>query len=297
MIEGKNGRFDKQVKELADLNKVALVYSLACGHEAKDLTARYQLMMDTLAEISTLFNSNGIKYSIFKTIKPFPTTPSDIDVLLSQEVFGKAQSLLLSSGYRKTANDAYSSTLEKEMIIDLQQQPSVSNIPYLPKNLLIENTSVRKINGADVCTLNPEAELLVIASHSLYKEQLFTLNDYYSITLLAEQIDFSKLVNLAKIANVFEALQIVVGLCLQITESVFGNGLRICELARLIQAQKGGRVYTMPVKFPFSLVIRALINRASKDKEMRQKMLPAILRIAKPGQLFKLLSHLTRRTY
>lgn len=297
VIEGRNGHFDEEMKKLAGSNKVSLLYSLACGYKANDLMARNRLLTDTLTEISALFNSAGIKYSIFKTLKPFPTTPSDIDVLLSGEDLGRAQSLLLSLGYKETARDAYSITMEKEMIVDLQQQPSVSGVPYLPKDLLIENATVKRINGIDVHTLGPEAEILVIASHSLYKEQMFTLNDYYSVTILAEQIAFSKLLNLANGAYVLEALQIVVGLCSQITESVFSKKLRISELDLFLQSPKARRIYTMPVKFPLSMIISLLIHRARKDEAVRRKIVFAILGIAKPRQMFKLLSHLTRKTY
>jgi hypothetical protein len=253
--------------------------------------------MSTLTEIGKLFRSKGIKYSVFKTLKPFPTTPSDIDVLLPSDDFGKARLLLISQGYNETASDAYSSTLHKEMIVDLQQQPSVSNIPYLPKNLLIQNTITKLINGVEINTLSPEAELVVIASHGVYKEQMLTLNDYYSITILAEQSDLAKIMALAKSANVLDALKIVVAVCSEITAIAFGRKLQISELADKLQVSNKLPIHNTPIKLPFSLVIRLLVARARKDKEMRQKIIPAILRLLTPRQLAKIIAHLTRRTY
>jgi hypothetical protein len=299
ILGAREGKIDVELMKLAKLNKIALLYSRAVRNDAndRDLIIRHELLIKTLEQVSSMFNEHSIKYALFKTVKPIPTTPSDVDVLLPEEDFRRAENLLMSSGYSRTTHDAYSSTLEKDMIVDLQQQPSVSNVPYLPSKLLLENTIVRGISGFDVHTLNPEAELLVIASHSFYKEQMFTMNDYYSITLLAEQGDLGKVLKLARQARVLEALQIIVGLCSEITESVFEKKLRISELSQLLKAPQGSPIQNMPLKFPFMLIIKLLIVRASKDREMRKKLVPAMLRIATPGQLLKLLSHATRRTY
>jgi hypothetical protein len=297
-----------ELTEMARLNKIAFLYLSAILTQPhanadnkfyRDLLSRHELLIKTLDQVCSVFNDNKIEYTLFKTIKPFPTTPSDVDVLLPIKDFQRAEGLLMSSGYIRTTSDAYSSTLQKDMIVDLQQQPSVSNLPYLPAQLLLENAIITKVNGVDVRTLNPEAELVAIASHSFYKEQLFTMNDYYSITILAEQADLAKVVDLATQAKVLDALQIIVGLCSHITKSVFNKQLKISELHHILKASdnKDSSVQSMPVKFPFSLVVKLLVSRASKDEEMRKKMIPAILRIATPGQLLKLLSHATRRTY
>ena len=298
-VAGMEKRIDLELMELARLNKIALLYAAAADAKAnhQDLFVRRELLLKTLNEVSSTFKENRINYTIFKTIKPFPTTPSDIDVLLSQDDLAKAEALLMSLGYERTTHDAYSSTLERDMIVDLQVQPSVSNIPYLPKSLLMENSIIRRINGFDLCTLNPEAELIAIASHCFYKEQMFTMNDYYAITMLAEQVDMEQVLYLATRANVLEALQIVVGLCSHVTESVFNKHLKISELHRIIGAAHGSPVRTMPFKFPLYLIIKLLIRRAIKDEEMRRTMVPAILRIASPKQFLKLLSHITRKTY
>ena len=299
IVTGKLEKVDAELMELARLNKIVALLDSAANTNAdhQEVSIRHELMLKTLNEVSSTFKDNGINYTIFKTIKPFPTTPSDIDVLLSEEDLAEAEALLMSSGYQKTAHDACSSTLEREMIVDLQVQPSVSNIPYLPKELLMENSVVRKINGFDVCTLNPEAELIVIASHCVYKEQMFTMNDYYAITMLAERVDLEQILYLASRANVLQALQIVVGICSEITKSVFNVHLKISDLDRIMGATHGPSIRAMPFKFPLLLVIKLLISRAYKDKEMRAKVLPAIIRFASPRQLVKLFTHIVRSTY
>jgi len=288
-----------ELVNIAKMNKIGLLFSNRAENSnyAKDLRAKHDLLIETLREISSIFSDNGLNYSVFKTIKPFPTTPSDVDILVSQQDFIFAEELLIERGYEITASDAYSSTLRKEMIVDLQLQPSVSNLPYLPKRILMENTMIRTIAGARVRTLNPEAEILVLATHSFYKEQMFTLNDFYSITMLAEEADPTKLLRMAKNANVLEVLQLTIGLCLAISNSVFNSQLKISEFGRILDAGPVSTIAAMPIKFPFSTVIKLLIVRALKDKEMRQSLIPAMKRFASPSQLAKLFSHLTRKTY
>jgi hypothetical protein len=298
LVTSKHGSGDAGLIKLAKLNKIALLYSNAAQVEANaDLIFLHELLIKTLEQVSTVFEKNNITYTLFKTVKPFPTTPSDIDVLLPKADFIRAEKLLMSSGYTRTTHDAYSSTLEKDMIVDLQQQPSVSNLPYFPRDLLFENAIVKTINGFDVRTLNHETELLVIAAHSFYKEQMFTMNDYYAITMLSEQADLEKVLRLAKQAKILEALQIIIGITSQITECVYGENLKVSELNTILKGYSKGRIETMPIKFPFSLIVRLLILRASKDKEMLKKLFPAIVRIITPGQLSKLFAHATRRTY
>ena len=300
IVPGIKEKLNPELMSIAEKNKISLLFSDAADIEQQErhLKMRHERMMETLKEVALAFNEAGIRYSVFKTIKPFPTTPSDVDVLLSNQDFGKAQDLLISRGYYRTTSDAYSSTMEKDkMIVDLQLQPSVSNLPYLPKALLMQNTMMKKMGDVDVCTLTPEAEIIVIASHSFFKEQMFTLNDYYSIIMFAEHIEPDKLIEMASRANVLEVLKIIVGLCSHITESMFAERLKIAEMGRLLQVASHRQIVAMPLKFPFSLIIKHLIGRARKDDDMRRKVVPAVIRIASPSQLAKLFSHITRKTY
>lgn len=301
LIEGTKGPGSEQLMKLAQLNKIALLYSSVLSDDfyQKDLLPKYQLLMDTLKDVSRIFSNSGIQYSIFKTIKPFPTTPSDVDVLLRADDFGRAEGLLLSAGYKRTASDDFSSTLEREMIVDLQLQPSVSNLPYLSSAFFMQNTILKSFEGFDIHTLDLEAEAIVTASHSFYKEQMFTLNDYYTITLLVEQLDISKLIKLASDNNVTDVLNIITGICSQLTESVFQTRLKVNTIGEKLGLPPPQLLHDsdLPMKFPFGLVFRLLIDRASKDKDMRRTIVPALLRLASPRQLAKLVSHMRRKTY
>lgn len=299
IVEGRRTKADARSTELAEWNKISLLYAIATENEAREeLMTKNRLLIATLKQVSSLFARSGIRYSIFKTLKPFPTTPSDVDVIIADADFQAAIELLTSSGYKVVTQDAYSATLSDKMIVDLQLQPSVSNLPYIPKQFLVQNTICRRIDGFDVCTLNTEAELIVIASHCIYKEQMFTLNDYYTITLLADQADIEQLVNLAERTKTSEPLRIAIGFCAQISEKAFDKNLKVSEIDRVLGSHRGFSPKTFPFKIPFGTVVRLMFSRISADKEMRSKLFPAIMRLLAPRQFFRLLSHfLVRKTY
>jgi hypothetical protein len=299
VIQGMKVQGSDELLKLATLNKIALLYSKSLQADGlyKELAPKHELLLETVKDVTSVFNQNSINYSIFKTLKPFPTTPSDVDVLLSKQDFARAEMLLTSGGYRQVANDAFTSTLTKKMNVDLQIQPSVSNLPYLSKTFLMENTERRNLGELEVNCPTTEAEIIVIASHSLYKEQMFTLNDYYTITLLAERADIDNLINLAKKAKVLEAVRLALTLCSNITQSVFNVELQVSRIGRTLGFSNTTMPKTLPVKFPFSLVVKLLAIKACKDEEMRRMVAPAIMRLATPGQLKRLISHITRSTY
>jgi hypothetical protein len=299
IIEGYQGKMNTHLMELAELNKISLLYSNALNDVGvnRQLIKRYELLLKTIREVTSAFSRYSINYCIFKTIKPFPTTPSDIDILLPRNDFERARDLLISLGYAKIGNDRFTITLRREMNVDLQLQPSVSNLPYLSKKLMLENTIFKDMNGIDVRVLNPAAEILVLASHSFYKEQMLTLNDYYAITILAERVDPAHLISLAKDAATLEALQVIVQLCSYITELAFNRKLKISDLKHHLGPIKEYPIDEMPLKFPFSMVIKLLAIKASKDREMRRMIIPAMIRLASPRQLGRLVAHITRSTY
>lgn len=295
--------------KLAELNKIGLLYLSAVdktnkkneqlSENYKNLTERNQLLLDVIKEVGSTFNEKTIAYSIFKTIKPFPTTPSDVDVLVNKQHFAQARSLLSSTGFTISAQDAFSCTMQRgTIIVDLQLQPSVANLPYLPYQLIMGNTRMKNIQGVDVCTPSDEAELLIIACHSIFKEQLFTLNDYYSTVLLAERVDIDNLLALARDTKTLKALEIVIRLSAKITESAFGSEFRIVEIKKALQSSfLPPEIGKLPLRLSFFLVIRLLFARALGDPDMRKMLIPSMIRMVSPKQISKLVSHFRRSTY
>jgi hypothetical protein len=287
---------DPVQKRIAQKNKIALLYCLALDSIDESLLAKNQLLFTTIKSVSGLFNENNVDYAVFKTVKPFKTTPSDIDILVSDNSFAHAAALLSDVGYKELSKDAYSATLSKEMIVDLQLQPSVSNLPYLDKDYLMQNRTVRNIENAKFFGLTDEAEIAIVACHSIYKELMFTLNDYYTITILAERLNVSDIIRAAKATKSIDVFKIIFGLCRRITEEAFGMELNVNEVSRQLGTDYP-QVETMPTRFPLSMVVRLLISRATKDTLVRSNAFPAIIKSMSVKQITRFVSHLGRDTY
>lgn len=292
-----SAHINSSLRQLAQKNKIGLLYCSACNYQDENLTARHELLMRTLGEVSDLFNKNSVDYAVFKTVKPFKTTPSDIDVIVSDSALTHASSVLKDAGYKVLAEDSYSATMSKNMIVDLQLQPSVSNLPYLDKDYLMNSRTRRTVNGIEFYGLSDEAEITVVACHSVYKELMFTLNDYYTITILAQRVQINDILRAAQITKNENVFKIIMGLCQQITERAFGTtDLRVCETSRQLGLEVTD-VENMPVKFPLSLVVKLLLSKATRDNLVRTNVVPAFIKSISAKQISRLVSHLGKDTY
>jgi hypothetical protein len=296
ILEGGSSAPSISSLELARINKIGLLYSIKTDAIDIDLLKRSELLNYTVKTVSSIFNRAGINYSIFKTIKPFPSTPADVDVLISDNDFDRAVSTLVDYGYRKLSGDTRTVSLKKDMIVDLQVEPSVSTLPYLSRRLLMQHTEVNILDGIEVRTLAPEAEIIAVACHAIYKELMFTINDYYTIIVLTQHSDIGKIIEIMDLSKTSDAMKIIIGLCAQITESIFTSDLKISQLSSVLGSTQF-MIREMPVKFTFGKIVKLILNRASKDVELRHNLFPAMIRIASPKQLLRLISHLHKSTY
>jgi len=93
LVEGENPPLNKALSllQLAELNKIPLLYLEPIRKFGKHPLLNAQLSryrdkhrktLDLTAQVSSLLEESGIPYTIFKTLKPFPHTPADIDILL-----------------------------------------------------------------------------------------------------------------------------------------------------------------------------------------------------------------------
>ena len=305
--------------DLARLNKIILFYleSLAKMHK-KDEKLKKQLQkfrrqhdktILLITQLAELFESNGVEYTFFKTIKPFPHTPNDADILFaSTEDLKHAVRVLKANNWVVLDRDRYGVTLYNssfDLNADLHLEPMVSNLLYLDKRLLFEHIVDHDINGHRVKTLDNCAEIIAIAGHIGYKEHIFTLNDFYTIVLLAEKVvqkDFSEMVDMAKNRWVV-ATQLK--LASYLANAAFGkNSLKINNLSLCLSNVSmvdglafNKQMLTMPYRFPKSSVAFALIEKIMVDPLSRASLPRALKESMSTSQLHNLLSHFNRESY
>ncbi len=169
---------------------------------------RYSETLVTAAKISKVIDSMGIEHVIFKFIKPYPSTPSDVDVLFlcSDHEYKQAVQMLLAKDYYKIG-ETPSQVVVYDLrggyeamdtrtwggkgggiyYIDLYKEVGASHLVYMDKEKLSKYVTEVNLNGEKIKTLKPQAELAVAVAHSMIPEQLYTLADYYvTLYYLAE---------------------------------------------------------------------------------------------------------------
>jgi hypothetical protein len=127
---------------------------------------------------------------LFKTRRSFRYVSADIDFLLLENADLTSASKLLTE--RRGANllligpnSATFLDLVAEMNIDLYGRISVSYLEYINKDKLKSRSYLQEtidFGGQRVPSLDFVADTLVIAAHSVFKEQMYTLADFYTMT-------------------------------------------------------------------------------------------------------------------
>jgi hypothetical protein len=293
----RNIPYENEFMDLAALNKIELLYAqLTQSNKEESLIQKYNETLKTIIDISNDFNDNGLNYAIFKTIKPFPYTPSDIDILIAYNDLEQAKTILSHRGYNSIAKDTFCTTMYKDMNIDLYLEPSVANLPYLRSRILMqEKKATRLVDRSNVATLSDEAEFIAVSCHSFYKEQMFTLNDFITLTLLAEGAQISKVIEIANELNVLDAVMLVSGLSRAIVDelTIVPKIIRLFEKLNVPKIPVGG----MPYKFSAGTVSKMLLKKIMYDRQTRKYVPRAVIANLSQSQIKKFIEHLKRATY
>lgn len=314
IIEGKASLSSKRLNlfHLSKLNKIPLLYLESQG--AKGLSSldlelsryrkKYEETLNLTKKVSDVFEKSGIHYTLFKTLKPFPNTPSDIDVLLwSNNDLKKAYSVLKDNGFRALDKDQYGITMynvEHSLNVDLTTEVAVSGFIYLDKILLFDNTTQVKINDFTVQTLSLSADLAMIAAHCMYKEQMYLLSDYYAIVLSSHYV--KEALPFARNANVYFALEIALQITYDITIRAFGSNNAIAKeldscLSSNFKLSNAKESFGLPEKYPLHIMLRGLLEKFLEDQTSRSSLSAGFRATFRPRAIHRLFSHVSRKSY
>lgn len=167
----------------------------------------------TIAALASQAEVGAVEWAVFKTVRPFPFTPSDVDVVvLTDEGARPLASGLRARGYGLAGGAPYTITLcdhQNDVGIDLYQDIASSRFVYLDRATLRPYRTWQVQGGVAVPMLQPVAELVTILAHAVYKEQLFTLADYLTLRYYGQtfgQADWDELLDLARANGVRQAV-------------------------------------------------------------------------------------------
>ena len=225
-----------------------------------------QLFSSLMREVSEILDKAQTDYVVFKTFRPFPFVTVDADILFfTREEFFRAHRELRRF-YELGGFGAYSITLydrKRDINLDLHLDISVSRMIYMDIQLLRKYMTEISVAGRQVSVLTPPAAIVTVLSHSLYKEQMLTLSDYYTtlIQILRMPPDERRtLVDLAEQLNLGLSLKLALTLINSLTKMAFNRTLPvIAEIANMIRIdeieekamQMSINKFVPPVQMPY----------------------------------------------
>jgi len=280
-------------------NKVPVLFlekALEQSPNSEFLTKTYQVYLqkvtsakNLIKQVVEVLDRAQLDYAIFKTIKPFPAFGADVDVILfNRRDFYRACHSLSIHGYRLEGHGAFSATflnVDSQMNVDLHLQIAVSRLVYMDVQLLREHVIKINFEGVLVPVLDNPASLVTDATHSIYKEQLLTLSDFYCVMSEVvgkncRQVEF--ILDLANKTHSSLAAKSVLVLADRLVRNAFDRTVsEVAEAVELIQVNRVEKIvidslvtrltqeYALPYGYPPLAVAAFFASKISNDPTMR----------------------------
>jgi hypothetical protein len=219
----------KDLVAYAYINKVLNLLVIHGPSRFKEIELAKKLIdqrMKFLKHLYTLVNvleGINIEYVIFKTYKPVPETPVDIDICVYdlEDALQIVKALKIRFKVEICNVDRFSIGIKISDLseyVDIYVDPHASNFIYLSNDTLLNNRQYIDINEFDLEFQIPipsfAAEALTVISHAIIKEGIMTLNDILTTTTYM-QTNLESIFALAK----RESLDLAIKLFLKKLES------------------------------------------------------------------------------
>jgi hypothetical protein len=125
---------------------------------------------------------DGFSFAFFKLVKPVSYVPADVDVLVKSEEREEIIRRIEELGFKVEVKEPFCTTLVKgPSIVDVYVHPTLGSMIYMDGQELLSHVCIKDFNGLRIKSLESYAEALVSAAHAVYKERIYTLNDYFTV--------------------------------------------------------------------------------------------------------------------
>jgi len=239
---------------------------------------RYAKMLDLVKEAAYLFRNEQVEYAFFKTLRPFSSVGSDIDVLLFDHSLSRVLDFLPTK-YEVQDICEDNATLyypNYDLKLDLHASLSVSRFPYVDVDSIRGEVVEKILDEVAINVLTPEAEVIVTACHSVFKEQMLTLQDCYVLQQFLPLCDRDKILWLLRKNRVILAFELSTILAESILRAIRGRkptfqlysdaGLvgevAKFEFTRLIRSD-----FHLPYRYSLYAVLASFAERALLSRE------------------------------
>jgi len=271
-------------------NRIPLLYLRALDKQKQlfDLRStyrsqysRYLKIFDTMARVSDFLSSLHIKHAIFKSIKPFPDASVDIDtVIFDSEKYERALKIFPKIGWKLLGYGPQSATFldpEAKVGIDLYREIAVSWVVYLDKEKLGGYVTRKMLpNEKSVFTFQVEADLLATVAHSVIKEQMFTLAEYYTLLIWLKGMktnELEKFKSLIEIHNMVALAKSFMTMTMVLHNRAYGYvpeklAALLDELGRdgLEEQRLMQNGFQTPHKYHFLTLLKSMMNKVKEEK-------------------------------
>ena len=175
-------------------------------------------------------------------------------------------------GFRVKVKEPFCTTLVKDsFIIDVYVHPTLGGMIYMNGQRLLDYVSIKEFDGIKIRTLESYVEALVSAAHAIYKECIYTLNDYFTVKEWTTEETF-RLAKELKCSSVLE-------FAIKINDAI-ENGL--------VEA---------PYKIPMHTWTKLLVQKVLRDPLTRSTSKNLIKSLETKRAIKLLKSKLTRESY
>lgn len=244
---------DEKLFDFAFRNNVEMLYFAALEASGKldrlhakrdEILARQQDTLKTVVRLSSVLTAGGIAHAVTKTLRPYPGTPNDIDCLYLGDLkdYEKAGDYLLGQHYRLTGpkdmqfeffdelqgTDFYKDKAGGRFYIDFYRELAADHMPYMDSALLrgfVEDAVVEG-HAAPVKVFLPEAEMVVLALHSVLMHRIVPLEVFYSYAFFMQAMDergLDKVVAMTRTSHAEPAMRAVLTLMETLHRECFGE--------------------------------------------------------------------------
>uniref|UniRef100_A0A7J3SME8 Nucleotidyltransferase family protein n=1 Tax=Fervidicoccus fontis TaxID=683846 RepID=A0A7J3SME8_9CREN len=259
--------------DLASKNKVLL--QLLIKLDIKDPLRRSQ--GEAIENIVRLVGNlskdlDGFSFAFFKLVKPVSYVPADVDVLVKSEEREEIIRRIEGLGFKVEVKEPFCTTLVKgSFIVDVYVHPTLGGMIYMDGQELLNHVCIKDFNGLRIKSLESYAEALVSAAHAVYKERIYTLNDYFTVKEWTTEETFK----LAKKLRCISSLNLV----MKINEAI----------------EKG--LFEAPYKIPVITWTKLLVQKIINDPLTRSTSKNLVSSIGSKRGLKLLRSKFTRDRY
>lgn len=278
-----------------------------------ELTLRHIEIKKAFRKIAEVLDAFRVNYAFFKSIRPYREITVDIDIIIFGSTYRDVVSNLRNVGYSSMGSGPLSTTFrddETRINLDIYDEIGVSNLVYLDKEMLVKLVDGVLFDGVSFRSLRPEADLLAVIAHSIVKEHMYVLSEYFTTLHHISTMDQEALRSflfITKKCRMQSSVRVHLSVTALLHREAYGfvpealvNLLRMLGPDYRELSLVAGTDFRMPYKYHLATVVRSLIEKLP-EKKARRSFAVQTMKMLNPSFAAYVvkngIAHMVRETY